>query len=111
VDNAQLNKMRLEREKEVKMWDIVQEIMAYSMFLWLLLVLSYGNRDPNATYLRQGIYDSFRISREPANFSTLLTGRPFPKDHRDSYEDVRRRSDLNSSISHHIIARCLAKAC
>lgn len=43
-----LEKAKLERLKEIKMSKILKEIASYLFFLWILIVLSYGNRDPNA---------------------------------------------------------------
>ena len=42
---------RQKRLKEIKMWEILRELLAYTSFLWILYVVSYSNRDPNAFYL------------------------------------------------------------
>lgn len=40
------------------MWAILKEMTAYAMFIWILLVLSYGNRDPNSYFLRNALTQS-----------------------------------------------------
>ncbi|KAG1655570.1 Polycystin-2 [Nymphon striatum] len=59
VDQAEVMKNRILREKEVKMTAVLREIFAYVIFLWLLLILSYGNRDPNGRLLQQSILNGF----------------------------------------------------
>lgn len=39
------------RLKQIRMWEIIRELLAYASFLWILYVVSYSNRDPNAFYL------------------------------------------------------------
>jgi polycystin 1L2 len=42
---------RQKRLNEIKMWEILRELLAYASFLWILYVVSYSNRDPNAFYV------------------------------------------------------------
>ncbi|KAG1698577.1 Polycystic kidney disease protein 1-like 2 [Nymphon striatum] len=58
-DPAEVMKYRILRVKEVKMTEVLREIFAYVIFLWLLLILSYGNRDPNGRLLQQSISNGF----------------------------------------------------
>ena len=71
MSNAALEKMRLQREKEVRMWDIITEILAYAFFIWILMVLCYGNIDRNAFLLKKHLH----ISLVQPNFklSSFLT--------------------------------------
>ncbi|XP_064105654.1 uncharacterized protein LOC135215142 [Macrobrachium nipponense] len=59
VDEETLQKLRATRKKEVEMWSIIKEIVVYAAFIWLLLILSYGNRDPNAFLLKKALKNSF----------------------------------------------------
>ncbi|XP_068233382.1 polycystin-1-like [Palaemon carinicauda] len=59
VDNETLQKLRSARKKEVEMWSIIKEIAVYSIFIYVLLILSYGNRDPNAFFLKKTLQESF----------------------------------------------------
>ena len=43
------------RLREIQMYDIMREILFYAMFLWVLLVISYGFRDPNAYHMKNNI--------------------------------------------------------
>ncbi|XP_037093243.1 uncharacterized protein LOC119113030 [Pollicipes pollicipes] len=64
VDPAKIEAAKRERQKEVKMWDIIQEMAAYAFFLWILLVLSYDTcRVPKVMR---------NITRECHKFGSLL---------------------------------------
>lgn len=59
ADMAKMERAKLERLKELQMTAILKEIVSYAFFIWILTVLSYGNRDPSAYYLRQNLKDTF----------------------------------------------------
>ncbi|CAL1292788.1 unnamed protein product [Larinioides sclopetarius] len=59
MDLEALEEARKEREKEVKMYSVLKEISAYFLFLWVIMILSYGNRDPNNFYLREALINGF----------------------------------------------------
>ncbi len=50
-----LKKARELRMKELHMYDILREIIFYSIFLWILMVISYGFRDPNAFHMKNNL--------------------------------------------------------
>lgn len=50
---------REKRLNELKMWDILRELLAYVSFLWILYVVSYANRDPNAFFLMNHLRKDF----------------------------------------------------
>ena len=41
------------------MYEILKEIVAYFLFLMLLLLAAYGNRDPNTYLLRKTLHETF----------------------------------------------------
>ena len=43
-DPVLVEKARQVRLKEIKMWSVVRELVFYSFFLWILMVISYRNR-------------------------------------------------------------------
>ncbi|XP_048461921.1 polycystic kidney disease protein 1-like 2 [Rhincodon typus] len=45
--------------KEQKVFGLIREILAYLGFLWMLLLVAYGQRDPNSYYLNKAIETSF----------------------------------------------------
>uniref|UniRef100_A0A8C5N1V4 Polycystin 1 like 2/pseudo n=1 Tax=Leptobrachium leishanense TaxID=445787 RepID=A0A8C5N1V4_9ANUR len=45
--------------KEQKVFALIREILAYFGFLWMLLLVAYGQRDPNSYYLNKHIEHSF----------------------------------------------------
>lgn len=59
MDLEALEEARKEREKEIKMYSVLQEMCAYFFFLWVIIILSYGNRDPNNFYLREALVNGF----------------------------------------------------
>ncbi|XP_042202967.1 polycystic kidney disease protein 1-like 2 [Homarus americanus] len=59
LDEERLNIVRERRKKEVEMHSILMEIMSYSIFIWIVLILSHGNRDPNAYFLQRTLREAF----------------------------------------------------
>ncbi|NXK89486.1 PK1L2 protein, partial [Formicarius rufipectus] len=56
---ADVEKMKISCMKEQKAFALIREILAYTGFLWMLLLVAYGQRDPNSYYLNKHIQDSF----------------------------------------------------
>ncbi|XP_028329737.1 polycystic kidney disease protein 1-like 2 [Gouania willdenowi] len=54
-----LEKIRSNMIKEQKVFALIREILAYMGFMWMLLLVAYGQRDPNAYFLTQHIRQSF----------------------------------------------------
>ena len=55
IDEEFLELIRQERKKEVEMWAIVSELSNYILFILIVYIISYGNRDPNSFRLQQQI--------------------------------------------------------
>lgn len=47
------------RQNEVKMMDVIKEVFLYLVFLYLLMMVSYGNRDPVTSKLYTSLYQEF----------------------------------------------------
>lgn len=63
---------REKRLNELKMWDIIRELLAYISFLWILYVVSYANRDPNAGYLAKHLRRDFlNVNNATTNFEKV----------------------------------------
>ncbi|XP_068694084.1 polycystin-1-like protein 2 [Montipora foliosa] len=58
-DDDFLKSAREQRLKEVRMSEILKEISAYFLFVFVLVVVAYGNRDPNAYLLSKNLRDIF----------------------------------------------------
>ncbi|XP_071612747.1 polycystin-1-like protein 3 [Heliangelus exortis] len=56
---ADVEKMKISCIKEQKAFALIREILAYLGFLWMLLLVAYGQRDPNSYYLNKHIENSF----------------------------------------------------
>lgn len=41
------------------MYDVIREVIFYAFFLWVLMVVSYGFRDPNAFFLKKNLHFHF----------------------------------------------------
>ncbi|XP_044057560.1 polycystic kidney disease protein 1-like 2 isoform X2 [Siniperca chuatsi] len=54
-----IERMRNNMIKEQKVFALIKEILAYMGFMWMLLLVAYGQRDPNAYFLTQHIRQSF----------------------------------------------------
>nr|XP_020466514.1 polycystic kidney disease protein 1-like 2 [Monopterus albus] len=54
-----IEKMRNNMIKEQKVFALIREILVYIGFMWMLLLVAYGQRDPNAYFLTQHIRQSF----------------------------------------------------
>ncbi|XP_061449764.1 polycystin-1-like protein 2 [Rhineura floridana] len=54
-----IEKMKNNHIKEQKAFALIREILAYLGFLWMLLLVAYGQRDPNSYYLNKHIENSF----------------------------------------------------
>ncbi|KAJ3593029.1 hypothetical protein NHX12_005367 [Muraenolepis orangiensis] len=54
-----IERMRSNMIKEQKVFALMKEIFAYAGFMWMLLLVAYGQRDPNAYFLTRHIQQSF----------------------------------------------------
>ncbi|CAG5856045.1 unnamed protein product [Menidia menidia] len=54
-----VERLRSNMIKEQKVFALIREILAYAGFMWMLLLVAYGQRDPNAYFLTQHIRQSF----------------------------------------------------
>ncbi|KAL1784629.1 polycystic kidney disease protein 1-like 2 [Sigmodon hispidus] len=69
---ATIEKMRTARLKEQKAFALIREILAYLGFLWMLLLVAYGQRDPSAYHFNRHLEHSFT-----QGFSAVLGFREF----------------------------------
>ncbi|MCJ8737360.1 hypothetical protein PDJAM_G00023180 [Pangasius djambal] len=71
---SDIEKMRNNMIKEQKVFALIREILIYVGFLWMLLLVAYGQRDPNAYYLTQHIEQSFRNGiADSMNYKDVFT--------------------------------------
>ena len=71
-DKETLEQIRKQRLKEIEMGVIVREIISYTFFLWILFVLSFDNRDPNAFYLQKNLENAFIKMGDNTGFTRWL---------------------------------------
>ncbi|XP_028608529.1 polycystic kidney disease protein 1-like 2 [Grammomys surdaster] len=69
---AAIEEMKTTRLKEQKAFALIREILAYLGFLWMLLLMAYRQRDPNAYHFNRHLEHSFT-----QGFSPLLGFRGF----------------------------------
>ncbi|XP_011943420.1 PREDICTED: polycystic kidney disease protein 1-like 2 isoform X1 [Cercocebus atys] len=69
---AAVEKMKTTHLKEQKAFALIREILAYLGFLWMLLLVAYGQRDPSAYHLNRHLEHSFT-----RGFSGVLGFREF----------------------------------
>jgi polycystin 1L2 len=59
-----LKKAREYRLKELKMYNVIREIVFYVIYVWALMVVSYGFRDPNSYHMKVSL-DAYFTARSP----------------------------------------------
>nr|XP_054308741.1 polycystic kidney disease protein 1-like 2 [Pongo pygmaeus] len=69
---AAIEKTKTTHLKEQKAFALIREILAYLGFLWMLLLMAYGQRDPSAYHLNRHLEHSFT-----RGFSGVLGFREF----------------------------------
>ncbi|XP_041506459.1 polycystic kidney disease protein 1-like 2 [Microtus oregoni] len=67
-----VQKMKATRLKEQKAFALIREILAYLGFLWMLLLVAYGQRDPSAYHFNSHLEHTFT-----QGFSAVLSFREF----------------------------------
>lgn len=60
-DPEALERAREQRVKEIKMYSIFREIFFYVVYLWVVLVISYGNSDPSAYRMQEDFFNELVI--------------------------------------------------
>jgi hypothetical protein len=43
----------------MKIWDVIKELIFFSLYLMIVVVLSYGDQDQNGIYLNNNIESAF----------------------------------------------------
>ena len=73
MQKKDLKKAKLKRMKEMKSSQIMTDVLLYSMFLLLLLVVAYGHRDPIAYEMTNHLENQFSLSvrRLPVSHSHI----------------------------------------
>ncbi|XP_039744757.1 polycystic kidney disease protein 1-like 2 [Pteropus medius] len=69
---ANIEKMKTTQLKEQKAFALIREIFAYLGFLWMLLLVAYGQRDPSAYHFNRHLQHSFT-----QGFSAILSFQEF----------------------------------
>ncbi|KAG1665079.1 Polycystic kidney disease protein 1-like 2 [Nymphon striatum] len=78
LNMKQINAALAERQNEMRMAEVSREILGYIVFLLLILILSYGNRDPNASFLKNTMVNAFIKPGDPLlDFNKVLTTERF----------------------------------
>ncbi|XP_052023259.1 polycystic kidney disease protein 1-like 2 [Apodemus sylvaticus] len=62
---AAIERMKTTRLKEQKAFGLIREILAYLCFLWMLLLVAYGQRDPSAYHFNRHLERSFTQGFSP----------------------------------------------
>lgn len=62
LENDEIDEARLRRINEIKMWKLLREIFFYSMFVWILVIVSYGNTDNNFYVYQKGLKNMFKFN-------------------------------------------------
>ncbi|CAG0904504.1 unnamed protein product [Cyprideis torosa] len=57
--------LREKRKNEIQMWTIIKEIIIYTIYLIILIIIARGLRDPSAYYMRESMQESFIGAEDP----------------------------------------------
>ena len=60
------------RFKELKMYSVVREILFYLLFLYLMMMVAYGNRDPWSLYMYQNHKNMFQHGSYSAGYPDAI---------------------------------------
>ena len=70
-DPRVLEAAKEKRLKEIKMYDIIKEIVLYSIFLWILTMVSYDFRDPMASTMKFHLDKEYALPGSIAGFEKV----------------------------------------
>ncbi|CAL1543663.1 unnamed protein product [Lymnaea stagnalis] len=93
----ELAKLREIRLNEVKMWAVIREILFYSMFLWVLLIISHRNRGP----------DNFNYKNNMVR--TFITNQNLDPDLVE-FQDIKSTADFWQWLQHGFMNGIMANA-
>jgi hypothetical protein len=54
-----LSEIRAKRLKEIEMWNTIKAFAFYCLYISIMVIIGYNNRDPNAGLLRQNMENVF----------------------------------------------------
>ena len=72
LDQEELNEARERRMKQIKIVQLLREIASYGMFIWILIVVSYTNKDINSYNYQRVIKNS--LSHGPIQLKQVTDG-------------------------------------
>ena len=75
-DKEYMAALKKAREKEVKMQAIMNELLTYAGFMFVLFILSYQNRDPNSFNLKNQLIESIIMKHDFLKVTSIGHGQP-----------------------------------
>ena len=72
LNDVEVEAARENRLKEIKMWEIIREILAYVLFLFVLYVVSFANLNSYSYNYQKNMQNMFVSSNLKQNFSQVL---------------------------------------
>ncbi|KAK8728348.1 hypothetical protein OTU49_009244 [Cherax quadricarinatus] len=73
VSEEALSKLRQARLKELEMWSMLKEVISYTFFLWIFLIITYSNRDRNEYLLHENLRKAFIHEGRDMDFTQVNT--------------------------------------
>ncbi len=68
MNDGEVLEAKERRLKEIKMWEIMREIIAYGIFLWVLLTISLSSLSTNYYWYQKNIQKLFVSSNQVQEF-------------------------------------------
>ena len=59
IDPVLIEEARKKRLHEMKIWDVIKELIFYSLYLMIVVSLSFGDQDSNGIYMHNHIMSAF----------------------------------------------------
>ena len=69
MNDGEVLEAKERRLKEIKMWEIIREIIAYGIFLWVLLTISLSSLSTNYYWYQKNIQKVFVSSNQIQEFN------------------------------------------
>jgi hypothetical protein len=76
IDRALIEEARRKRTLEIRVWSVIKELLFYSFYLIIIVVLSYGDQDPNSNFMCNNLREAFTrpgTGRIPFKQVTVVT--------------------------------------
>ncbi len=69
---SELSKFKQERQRELKIKEIVKQVIFHSVFLWVMYVIAYSNKDLNTFWYQKKLSQLFIHTKTEIRFEEVF---------------------------------------